>query len=97
MLNDAMKCVYVKNVGLESPTASLLVAFAEVQFGDALLRVAVRRFRDGTLRIFLPTWEDGDCCLNGVEVPSDLRAEIEREVLTAYRNAEDRQWQPEEL
>ena len=91
MLNDAMTCVSVKNVGLESPTASLLVAFAEVQVDEVFLRVAIRRFRDGTLRIYLPTWEDGGCCLDGVEVPSDLRTEIVREALTAYEEAEARQ------
>ena len=90
MLNDAMTCVSVKNVGLESPTTSLLVAFAEVQVGVVFLRVAIRRFRDGTLRIYLPTWEDGGCCLDGVEVPSDLRTEIVREALTAYEEAEAR-------
>ncbi len=90
MLNDAMTCVSVKNVGLESPTASLLVAFAEVQVGEVFLRVAIRRFRDGTLRIYLPTWEDGDCCLDGVELSTELRAKVERETIAAYEQAEAR-------
>ena len=87
----------VNEVSLEAPSSSLLAAFVEVQVGEIVLRVAVRRYRNGELRVFLPTWEDGDCCLDGVEVPSDLRTEIERQVLTAYRNAEDRQRHPEEL
>lgn len=91
MLNDAMKCVSVKNIRLESPTASLLVAFVEVQVGEVLVQAAVRRLRDGTLRIFLPTWEDCESVLDAVELSLDLRVEVERETLAAYEQAEARQ------
>ncbi len=82
--------VSVKETRLEPPSSSLLAGFVEVQVGDIVLRVAIRRFRNGELRVFLPIFADGDSFLDGVEVSSDLRTEIVREVLTAYEEAEAR-------
>ena len=82
--------VSAEETRLESPSSSLLAGFVEVQVGEIVLRVAVRRFRNGELRAFLPIFADGESCLDGVEVPSDLRTEIVREALTAYEEAEAR-------
>ena len=83
--------VSVEAISLEPRSRSLLAAFAEVQIGGLLVRVAIRRLRNGELRAFLPTWEHGDCCLDAVELPDDMRDDFERIVLMAYEEKEDRE------
>ena len=83
-------CV-IKGIRLESPTTSMVVGFGEVQVAEVFVRVVIRRFRDGTLRVFMPVWEDSESVLDAVELPSDLRDEVERIVTMAYEEAEDRE------
>ena len=84
----------VKGVSLKPQSRSLIAAFVEMQVGDTILRVAVRRFRDGSIQAFLPTWENGDCCLDAVDLPDDMRDDFERIVLMAYEDAEDKETPP---
>ena len=83
--------VSVQAVSLEPSCRSLLAAYAEVRVGDIILTVAVCLFRDGSRHVYLPTWEDRGSVLDAVELPLDLRAEVERETLAAYEQAEARQ------
>ena len=78
----------IKGVRLESPTKSMVVGFGEVQVAEVFVRVVIRRFRDGTLRVFMPVWEDSESVLDAVELPSDLRVKVEQDVLEAYRMAD---------
>ncbi len=82
--------VSVNETRLEPPSSSLLAGFVEVQVGEIVLRVAVRRFRNGELRVFLPIFADGVSYLDAVELSAELRAKVERETLAAYEKAEAR-------
>ena len=62
-----MSTQYSKRISLEPASSSIRVALAEVELGNVLLRVSLRRFRDGRLRVFWPTWDDGESCLDGVK------------------------------
>ena len=76
--------VSVEAISLEPRSRSLLTAFAEVQIGELLLRVAIRQHLDGTRVVCFPTWESGDSCLDAVELAAALKAEVEQEVLALF-------------
>ena len=70
----------MKHIALEAPDLSLRVATAEEQIGDVVVRLEVLRSRDGSLRV---DWPDA------VEVPADVRAGVETEVLYYYNLEEE--------
>lgn len=70
------------------------VAFASVKIGDVLINgVAVWRSPQGRLRVFFPSFRRTVGCEDVISIPPDLRAEVEAEVISAYKAKSDAQKQ----
>lgn len=69
------------------------VALADVRIGDVLIRgVAVWKAKSGKLHVQWPSYkfrEGQGGYREAVELPPDLRSEIEADVIAAYRKARD--------
>ena len=73
-----MKVPYAKAISLE-PNRPVHVATVEAQIGDVVVDLEVLRSRDGSLRV---GWSDF------LEMPPDVRAEVEADVLLHYEGEE---------
>ena len=82
---------WASEICLEPRSRSLVAAIVAVEVGDILLRVIVRRFRNGELGVQFPTCTFGDSCLDAFDLPGKLRAEVEKEVLSLYGAREDQE------
>lgn len=64
------------------------VALATVRLGEVQIRgIAVWRSRNGKLSVFFPSYKLGSVWADAIDVPEDLRSEIEADVIAAYKNA----------
>lgn len=79
---------YVEAISLAAD-ADRRVALASVRVGEVLIRgVAVWRSRHGKLRVYFPSYRSGPNLYDeAIELPAELRSEIEAEVLARYREA----------
>jgi len=65
------------------------VATASIQVGDVLIRgIAVWRSPHGKLCVFFPSYRRGYSFEEAISLPSELRTEIEAEVIAAYKAAD---------
>lgn len=77
---------YVESVTLATERDQK-VGFADIKIGDIKVRgITVWRSGNGRMRVFFPSYSTAhrifaDC----IDVPSELRSEIEAEVIAAYR------------
>jgi hypothetical protein len=66
------------------------VALATVRLGDVVIRgVAVWRSRHGKLRVCFPSYKLGEGWEDAIAVPAELRAQVEADVISAYKAAKD--------
>jgi hypothetical protein len=64
------------------------VALATVRLGDVTLRgVAVWRSRNGRLSVFFPSYKRGAGWDDAVGLPSELRSQVDADVIVAYKEA----------
>ena len=64
------------------------VAFAGVRLGDVLIRgIALWRSPKGHLRVYFPTYRLGAGFDDLIRIPEELQAQVEAEVISAYREA----------
>lgn len=64
------------------------VAIATVRIGEVLVRgVAVWRTSQGRLRVYFPNYWLGAYHEEAVCLPEELRAEVEADVISAYKTA----------
>jgi hypothetical protein len=64
------------------------VAQATVRLGDATLRgVTVWRSRNGRLSVLFPSYKLGAGWCDAIELPAELRSQVEADVISAYKEA----------
>jgi hypothetical protein len=64
------------------------VAWASIRVGEVLIHgVAVWRAGNGRLRVFFPGYKLGIGWADTIELPAELRSEIEADVISAYKSA----------
>ena len=64
------------------------VALVTVRLGEVQIRgIAVWRSKNGKLSVFFPSYKLGSVWVDAIDVPEDLRSEIEADVIAAYKNA----------
>ncbi len=62
------------------------VAFADIKVGDVTVRgVAVWRAANGKLSVFLPSQGTRHGFVNIIDLPPEIRSEIDAEVISTYR------------
>ncbi len=67
------------------------VALATVRIGEVLIRgVAVWRSRHGALRVYWPSYRLGAGYDEAIYLPEELRAEVEADVIAAYKAAKQK-------
>lgn len=87
MPNIAETNSYVEKVTL-AEDIDKRIAFASVRIGDVLIRgVAVWRGRGGKLRVYFPSYRLGDAWYDAIDLPEDLRTEVEADVIASYKAA----------
>lgn len=73
------------------------VALATVRIGEVVIRgVAVWRSSSGRLRVYLPSYRLGAAWDDIVQLPADLRADVEAAVITAFKEAKSHAEKPAE-
>ncbi len=76
---------YVRRITL-APNVKKKVAYAEIEVGQLTIRrLSVWQSPNGRLRVFVPSQPLGRTFENIVDIPADTLAEIETEVIAAYR------------
>jgi hypothetical protein len=66
------------------------VALATVRLSDVVIRgIAVWRNRHGKLRVYFPSYKLGAGWEDAIAVPAELRAQVEADVISAYKAAKD--------
>jgi hypothetical protein len=64
------------------------VALANVRIGSTLVRgIAIWRSGNGQLRVYLPSYRLGRIFDDAVQLPDDLRTDVEAAVITAFKEA----------
>ena len=62
------------------------VALASVRIGDVLIHgVTVWQSGRGRIRVYFPSWKAGYRWEEAIELPNELRAEIETDVISRYK------------
>ena len=62
------------------------VAWTDIKIGDITVKgITVWRGGNGRIRVFFPSHPIGRMWEESVELPPDLRSEIEEEIISAYR------------
>ena len=81
-----MQQKYVQNIIL-APELDRKVASADVKIGDVTIRrLTVWRSGNGKLHVYLPSYPLGDrYWANYVDLPKEIRTDIEAEVIEAYK------------
>jgi len=65
-----------------------LVGLAVVKIGEVRIRgVAVWRSRNGRLRVYWPRYWDGARQEEAIDLPPELRTDVEADVIAAYKEA----------
>ncbi len=63
------------------------VALASVRIGDVLIHgVTVWQSGRGRIRVYFPSWKAGYRWEEAIELPNELRAEIETDVISRYKS-----------
>ncbi len=63
------------------------VALASVRIGDVLIHgVTVWQSGWGRIRVYFPSWKAGYRWEEAIELPNELRAEIETDVISRYKS-----------
>ena len=87
MPTETQKHGYVERIQL-AQEIDKKVAWASIRIGDVLIRgIAVWQARNGRLRVFFPSYKLGFGWAETVELPAELRSEIEADVISAYKSA----------
>jgi hypothetical protein len=89
--------VQVENIVLATEMEKR-VAFASVRLGDVVVRgIAVWKSPRGKLRVFVPSFKNQYAYEDAISLPSDLQAEVDAAVISAYKAETDRAAQTKNL
>ena len=87
MSNEIQGSSYVERIEL-SQDLDKRIAWASARIGEVLVcGIAIWRGGNGRLRVFFPSCKVGPGWADAVEVPAELRAQIEADVISAYKQA----------
>jgi len=87
-MTDKKSCVESLNLAQENERR---VAFASVRLGEVLIRgIAIWRSPKGHLRVYLPTYRLGAGFDGAIQLPQELRLQVETDVICAYNEATSR-------
>lgn len=94
MPNIAGTNSYVENVTL-AEDIDKRIALASVRIGDVLIRgIGVWRGRGGKLRVYFPSYRLGNGWADAIELPEDLRTQVEVDVIASYKAAKSAAMKP---
>jgi DNA-binding cell septation regulator SpoVG len=87
MPTETRKCDYVERLQL-AQEIDKKVAWASVRIGEVLIHgISVWRGGNGGLRVFFPSYKLGLGLDDAVELPAELRSQVEADVISAYKAA----------
>ena len=83
---EATKKSYVESLRLADELEKR-VALASVRVGDVLIHgVTVWQSGRGRIRVYFPSWKAGYRWEEAIELPNELRSEIETDVISRYKS-----------
>ncbi len=82
---EATKKTYVESLRLADELEKR-VALASVRIGDVLIHgVTVWQSGRGRIRVYFPSYKQGYRWVEAIELPNELRSEIETDVISRYK------------
>jgi hypothetical protein len=87
MPTDTQTYEYVERIQLAEEIEKK-VAWASIRIGELLIHgVAVWRAGNGRLRVLFPSFRLGVGWADTIELPAELRSQVEAEVISVYKEA----------
>lgn len=87
MSNQIQNNSYVEHIDL-AQDLDKRIAWASARIGEVLVcGIAIWRGGNGRLRVFFPSCKVGPGWVDAVELPAELRAQIEADVISAFKEA----------